>query len=176
MNPNNIYPPQKKNYLRLYGKKLIVYTDHRALQWLFNCQNPSSKLVRWRLRLSEYQYEIKYKPGRMNSNADGLSRLFPQGNLVNLSMKKPLTYQDFIEFHYKNQDVIIYKKENTPISKIKDIVILLWSQDLSEENSFYNYIRSTFDLNNVEPPLNHFKKLEKKSTKTLPLIPNQHAF
>lgn len=66
----------------LYGRTFTIYTDHRVLQWLFNCQNPSSILVRWRLRLNEYQYEIKYKPGRENSNADGLSRLFPENRLV----------------------------------------------------------------------------------------------
>ena len=27
--------------------------------------------------MNEYQYSINYKPGRVNSNADGLSRLLP---------------------------------------------------------------------------------------------------
>lgn len=39
----------------LYGKTFTIYTDRRPLQWLFNCKNPSSKLVRCRLRLNEYQ-------------------------------------------------------------------------------------------------------------------------
>ncbi|XP_011686433.1 PREDICTED: protein starmaker-like [Wasmannia auropunctata] len=31
-------------------------------------------LMRWRLKLAEYEYEIKYKPGKKNKNADALSR------------------------------------------------------------------------------------------------------
>lgn len=52
----------------LYGRKFIILTDHRPLTWLFNCRNPNSRLMRWRLRLEEYIYEIRYKPGRVNSN------------------------------------------------------------------------------------------------------------
>lgn len=53
----------------LYGKKITIFTDHRPLQWLFNCKNPSSKLLRWRLRLEEYEYEVKYKPGHRTNAA-----------------------------------------------------------------------------------------------------------
>jgi len=30
--------------------------------------------MRWKLKLAEYEYEIKYKPGKKNKNADALSR------------------------------------------------------------------------------------------------------
>ncbi|KAG7197403.1 hypothetical protein KM043_007915 [Ampulex compressa] len=30
--------------------------------------------MRWKLKLAEYNYKIKYKPGRLNTNADALSR------------------------------------------------------------------------------------------------------
>ncbi|KAL6421421.1 hypothetical protein ACFW04_013882 [Cataglyphis niger] len=36
--------------------------------------DPTSRLVRWRLKLAEYEYEVKYKAGRTNVNADALSR------------------------------------------------------------------------------------------------------
>lgn len=39
-----------------------------------NCKNPSSRLLRWRLRVEEYDYEIQYQPGSQNSNADFFSR------------------------------------------------------------------------------------------------------
>ena len=58
----------------LYGHKFKILTDHRPLRWLFNCKEPGSKLVRWRLRLEEFDYEIEYKKGKINSNADALSR------------------------------------------------------------------------------------------------------
>ena len=58
----------------LYGQKFTVVTDHQALTWLHTTKDIGSRLMRWRLRLLEYEYDIKYKPGKTNKNADALSR------------------------------------------------------------------------------------------------------
>lgn len=58
----------------LYGHKFTLVTDHRPLVWLHNTKDPTSKLMRWKIKLNEYDYDITYKPGRINSNADALSR------------------------------------------------------------------------------------------------------
>lgn len=64
------------NYFRpyLYGRKFIIVTDHKPLVWLNSIKDPSSRLWKWRTKLAEYEYEIHYKKGRLNSNADALSR------------------------------------------------------------------------------------------------------
>ena len=36
---------------------------------------PASRLARWLILLSNYEFDIEYRPGRVNSNADALSRL-----------------------------------------------------------------------------------------------------
>jgi hypothetical protein len=59
----------------LFGAKFKIVTDHKPLQWLFNLKEPNSRLVRWRLKLEEYDYEILYKKGKHNTNADALSRI-----------------------------------------------------------------------------------------------------
>ena len=59
----------------LYGRKFTIVTDHRPLTWIFNVKDPSSRLLRWRLKLEEYQYEVVYKKGSSNANADALSRI-----------------------------------------------------------------------------------------------------
>lgn len=59
----------------LLGQEFNIITDHRALTWLFNVKDPGSRLTRWRLKLEEYQYQIQYKPGCNNTNADALSRI-----------------------------------------------------------------------------------------------------
>lgn len=59
----------------LYGTRFKIVTDHKPLQWLFSVKEPNSKLIRWRLKLQEYDYEIIYKKGKQNSNADCLSRI-----------------------------------------------------------------------------------------------------
>lgn len=58
----------------LYGRKFRIVTDHRPLVWLINHKNPHSRLMRWRISLEEYDYEISYKKGKLNTNADALSR------------------------------------------------------------------------------------------------------
>lgn len=58
----------------LYGRKFHLITDHKPLVWLHSVKDPTSRLVRWRLKLAEYEYEVMYKAGKANSNADALSR------------------------------------------------------------------------------------------------------
>ena len=58
----------------LYARQFTLETDHRPLVWLHNVKNANSKLVRWRYRLNDYDYEIVYKKGIINLNADALSR------------------------------------------------------------------------------------------------------
>lgn len=49
-------------------------TDHKPLVWLFNVNDPGLRLIRSRFKLEEYDYEIVHKAGRVNANADALSR------------------------------------------------------------------------------------------------------
>lgn len=65
----------RKYHVYLYGTKFKVITDHKALQWLFKHKDPSSKLMRWAIRLQGYQFEIEHRPGVKHANADALSRL-----------------------------------------------------------------------------------------------------
>lgn len=58
----------------LYGRDFTLVTDHRPLVWLHSLKDPVSRLARWKIKLNEYNYTIIYKPGRINCNADALSR------------------------------------------------------------------------------------------------------
>lgn len=59
----------------VYGRKIKLFTDHKPLIWLNNLKEPNSKLMRWRLQIGEYDYEINYKEGHLNKVADCLSRI-----------------------------------------------------------------------------------------------------
>ena len=73
-----------------YGRKFILYTDHKPLIHIFNESKSvpvmaSARLQRWALTLSAYSYTIKYKLGKQQGNADALSR-FP---LADMSVPTP---------------------------------------------------------------------------------------
>lgn len=59
----------------VYGTSFTVRSDHRPLVYLFNIKDPSSKLTRIRLELSEYNFNVEYIKGKDNVGADALSRL-----------------------------------------------------------------------------------------------------
>lgn len=57
-----------------YGRKFTLVTDHRALAWLHHLKDAVSWLARWRFEFREYDFEVIDRLGRVNVNADGLSR------------------------------------------------------------------------------------------------------
>lgn len=58
----------------LYGHDVLVRTDHGALRWLMNFKNPEGQVARWLEVISQYRLTLEHRPGRVHSNADGLSR------------------------------------------------------------------------------------------------------
>ena len=67
-------------YKYIYGRYFIIESDHRPFSFLFAehkgiPQMASSRIQRWALTLSAYQYTIHYKAGKHLTNADAFSRL-----------------------------------------------------------------------------------------------------
>jgi transposase InsO family protein len=59
------------------GKKVTVYTDHKALAYIDKLKFNNSMIARWAMSLNQYKpnITIEYKKGSSMGNADGLSRL-----------------------------------------------------------------------------------------------------
>jgi hypothetical protein len=62
-----------KSYL--LGSKVIIYSDHVALKYLFSKKDAKSRLIRWILLLQEFDIEIRDKRGSGNVMGDHLSKL-----------------------------------------------------------------------------------------------------
>lgn len=121
----------------LYGRKFKIITDHKPLQWLFSLKEPNSKLVRWRLRLEEYDYDIIYKKGKLNANADALSRIE-----INWTEEKETDNAKDI-FEYMDA---FYKELNQP-KKVSESVIVNYD-DNSVESDEEKIIQ---DISNSKP-------------------------
>ena len=60
--------------LLLVWKTVVLRTDHAALKYMHNFAGNNSRLLRWSLRLSEFDFVVEYRPGTQIRHADALSR------------------------------------------------------------------------------------------------------
>ncbi|GKE24513.1 putative reverse transcriptase domain-containing protein [Tanacetum coccineum] len=58
----------------LYGMKCVVFTNHKSLQHILDQKELNMRQRRWLELLSDYDYEIRYHPGKANVVADALSQ------------------------------------------------------------------------------------------------------
>lgn len=58
----------------LGGRRFSVLTDHQSLQYVETSAMATPRQVRWAAWLSEFDFSIKYSPGKTNVAADALSR------------------------------------------------------------------------------------------------------
>ncbi|GJX10235.1 putative reverse transcriptase domain-containing protein, partial [Tanacetum coccineum] len=58
----------------LYGTKSVIYTDHKILQHIFDKKELNMRQRGWIELFSDYDYEIRYHPGKVNVVVDALSR------------------------------------------------------------------------------------------------------
>jgi hypothetical protein len=59
----------------LIGTKFKIITDHAALKSLMKDKEPKGRRARWMMELQQYNFEIIHRSGKLNTNADALSRL-----------------------------------------------------------------------------------------------------
>ncbi|KAK9681297.1 RNase H-like domain found in reverse transcriptase [Popillia japonica] len=68
-----IFSVTKLRYF-LLGKKFTIETDHIALTTMMEHKFTNGRLYRWSILLAEYDFEIKYRPGKHMIAADVISR------------------------------------------------------------------------------------------------------
>ena len=130
----------------LYGRQFTIITDHHALCYLMNISDPSGRLCRWALRLMEFDFQIRFKNGRIHKNVDCLSRYpsdrgscdvldeFPLYSLiseeevdliksqeqdpwVNKLKKKLIESDPIIKKYYTIEDNLVYFKTSNPFEE-----------------------------------------------------------
>ena len=64
----------KEFYPYLYGFSFTLVTDHNPLTAFKSLKDVGGRLARWMMFLQQFQLKIEYKPGKVHSDADALSR------------------------------------------------------------------------------------------------------
>ena len=65
---------QFRDYL-YYSPKFVVYTDNNPLTYVLSTAKLNATGLRWVGELSDFNFEVKYRPGKVNIDADTLSRI-----------------------------------------------------------------------------------------------------
>lgn len=171
----------------LFGVRFKVVTDHKPLRWLFSLKEPNSKLVRWRLKLAEYDYEIIHKKGKLNTNADALSRveihpIDTQPDIDNVSVivnpdQTPyMTYditqsdiEDFLEKEFpsnpipSNEKIIIHENKlltpqiSNTSNKMTPENILFEPETTDSQTIHTEHENPILDIPYTERPINTYK-------------------
>ena len=82
------YVTYYKHYL--LGKRFVIRTDHKALQWLMNWRQPNTaQYYRWIGELSVFDFHIEHRSGVHHTNADFLSRLHGECEQCPLELDNP---------------------------------------------------------------------------------------
>ncbi|GMF59311.1 unnamed protein product [Phytophthora fragariaefolia] len=58
----------------LGSRPFVVYTDHASLRTAIKSPHISQRMARWLSFFAEYNFQVEYKPGRLNVVVDALSR------------------------------------------------------------------------------------------------------
>ncbi|XP_063540822.1 uncharacterized protein K02A2.6-like [Cydia strobilella] len=127
----------RKFHQYLYGRKFILRTDHKPLTYIFGDKvgipvMAASRLQRWAILLSGYNYEIEYVPSSKNC-ADALSRL-PQGG-QDQKQNQEVTYLNFVEdfLPVTNEQVKSATSHDVTLSRVLSYVQSGWPTSCQDE-------------------------------------------
>lgn len=136
----------KKFYSFVFGRKVTLRTDHKPLEFIFSPkkgipQTAASRLQRWAIFLSGFDYEIEWIKSSENANCDALSRL-PIEDTTEI-FENNHSRLHFIADETKMLDyemVVKETKRDATLSRIIKFCIFGWpkdSKDLSESEKKY---------------------------------------
>jgi hypothetical protein len=117
-----------------------------------NVKDPGSRLLRWRIKLEEYDYEILYKKGSLNTTADALSRIS--------SLRKD--NQD-IELDESAKKQILYEVQGAPLGGHRGM------------NKTYKAIKAHYSWANMKREIENYVKKCRSCQVNKPLKPRKKA-
>lgn len=153
----------KQYKLFLYGQKFKVYIDHQPIKGLLTARhdNMSSRLFRLTQKLTDYHPKVIYKKGKLNTNADALSRAFPINEEVLDNIDGILANQDSPSLEEQEMMEELErtlsgenKHENTQAIETEDNNLIITKKKLDLHNKIqHQAIPETYLKNTTKPDL-----------------------
>lgn len=145
----------------LLGKTFIANTDHKALIYLSKFKDINHRVTGWALKLSEYDFIIRYRKGASIPHADALSR-YPVdeteetteevsteqiGTITQLVLPQPLREEILVQFHDKQI------AGHLGVGKTyKRIRTRFWWPNMKDDIAYY--VKSCLVCSSINTPLN----------------------
>ena len=130
----------------LAGRHFVIYSDHKPLMYLFSATKPtptmaSAHVQRWALTLSCYDYEIQYRSGSQQGNADACSRL----PLPTRALEIPTPGETILVMKHMDttpvsaKQVRLWTQRDPVMSKVLQFTLQGWPNQVAPEfKPFYN--------------------------------------
>ena len=150
-----------------FGPPFTVYTDNNPLTYVMTSAKLNATGIRWVAELSNYQFTIKYRPGKTNQDADYLSRnaltiddLVEEATCeIEPTSVAPILNDDknFVNC-IKSIDCLTLQNSSSKITNIDNDKLAKTQKNDSVVKPVYNCVKSNRTLNKSE-----MKSLCKKS-------------
>ena len=127
----------KRFYQYLFGQNFTIVTDHKPLLGLLGEKQAvptmaAARIQRWAMFLAAYQYQLIYRPGAQNGNADALSRL-PLKEMASTGEEDEtpeeiiLTLQKLATTPVKAAHICKLTGKDPILSRVRNLVIHGWA-------------------------------------------------
>ena len=166
----------KKFHQYLYGREFTITSDHKPLQHIFSSTHPtpslaSARIQRWALTLSAYDYQIQYKPGKDNSNADMLSRFPLAESPTSVPLPRETIFlMDTLETSPVTAcQIRTWTSKDPVLSRVKKLVLQGWMDTTDEQLQPYQRCKDELSIHTgcillgsrvVIPPVGRQKMME----------------
>ncbi|GMF29563.1 unnamed protein product [Phytophthora fragariaefolia] len=110
----------------LGSRPFVVYTDHASLRTAIKSPHISHRMARWLSFFAEYNFQVKYKPGRLNVVVDALS------------------HRPDYAVHKADANAIGVVRTSTPSSSLLDDVRSAYAKD-ADAKQLLNYFAAPSD-------------------------------
>nr|GEU30817.1 reverse transcriptase domain-containing protein [Tanacetum cinerariifolium] len=127
-----------RSYLIL--NKIIVYTDHSALKYLFQKKDSNARLLQWVLLLQEFTFKVIDTKGAENVTADHLSRLEnPHQNVLDpkeINESFPIETLNLVSTRGENHASWLDKLDDALL--LSDVFHISWKVQINELNELHD--------------------------------------